>query len=393
MTLKMEDAKLYDGENASDRDQLFQEFCREGKADFIIGGQWGSEGKGAAAAALARRVCERSTRQGDMPWSDSKRYYDIMTTNAGAQAGHTSTHKGRERVVFHLPTAALIQHDIIGEWPTIYINAGAIIEPNVLLKELFDNKIPQHKVIVHPNAAIITPECQEAEGRADSGQTKIASTRKGVGEALARKVLRTGRIARDEPSIQHLVDRLDLNDELRNDKSVLVEVPQGLSLSINSQFYPYTTSRNCTIQQAMSDANAHPHFMGATCLVLRTFPIRVGNIVEDGKTLGTSGAHFPDQDETDWGAMNKKPEITTVTKRVRRVFTFSWLQGGAAIKATRPDTVFLTFCDYFNDKEELERWMDRAAQIANEESSNLFFEIIGQFGPTTDDHKLLGVLA
>lgn len=358
----------------------FDGFCRRGYADFVIGGQWGSEGKGAAAAALAYRVSQRPEKTGHR----TANRYDVMTTNAGAQAGHTSTHKGVERVVFHLPTAALIQHDETGIWPLIYINSGAIIDVDVLLKEIDDNKIPLNKIKVHPNAAIITESCKAAEMSRESGQTRIASTRKGVGEALARKVLRTGRIARDEVRLAHLLQWVDLNklmDELYF--SVLVEVPQGISLSVSSSFYPYTTSRIVSIAQAMADAEIHPSFYGCTCLVLRTFPIRVGNIVEDGKTLGQSGGHYSDQIETSWKELDQTPEITTVTKRVRRVFTFSVEQMQLAIQQTKPDTVFLSFCDYLEDEDAVRALIGEMA-IEGE-----FFQIIGQFGPTTDDHAVL----
>ena len=379
---------------------MLQHFRKPCKASFILGGQWGSEGKGAAAAFTALKC-------GD---------FDIATTNAGAQAGHTSTHNGVTKVVFHLPTYALYQPAFT------YLNAGSIIDPVGLLRELDENpQIVKNGFAIHPNAAIITQECKDAEGRDDSAQTRIASTRKGVGEALSRKVLRSGVLAKDlktagswwttKPvsTLHNFVRRLDLNDEMRKGKSVLVEVPQGHSLSIDGPFYPHTTSRNCTVMQGMSDAGIHPSFYHRSMLVIRTFPIRVGNIErpvgQDGcgtgyEKIGYSGDCFPDQWEVSWEQLGQKPEITTVTKRVRRVFTFSEEQVMQAIAQTRPAVIYLTFCDYlpFTPAEtaremqsdqhkyakamvaKLREMCARVGSICNDGP-----EILTQWGPTTAD--------
>lgn len=361
---------------------MFDGIRQPGKATFVIGGQWGSEGKGAACAAIAAKLAQ----QGEA--------FDVITTNAGAQAGHTSVHNGETKVAFHLPTAALIASKAVyvAGVPRrlaaplyVYLNAGSIIDPAVLLREIAESGLNEDRIFIHPNAAIITEECKEAEGRADSAQTKIASTRKGVGEALSRKVLRSGLIARDYAPLRKFVKALDLNWYLNIGMSVLVEVPQGISLSVDSQFYPYTTSRNCTVGQAMADAGVHPIFYGASVLVLRTFPIRVGNIVEDGKVLGHSGYWFGDQQETSWDDLGKQAEITTVTKRIRRVFTFSAEQADIAIRLTRPDIVYLTFCDYTkngdNQLEEITAAIMKSALNVGMKPPTILY----QYGPSTDD--------
>lgn len=355
---------------------MFNNFRKPGKASFLVGGQWGSEGKGAAAAFTALNC-------GD---------FDIVTTNAGAQAGHTSTHDGVTKVVFHLPTYSLYQPVLT------YLNAGSIIDPVGLLCELEDNpQVVRNGFAIHPNAAIITQSCRDAEMRDDSAQTKIASTRKGVGEALSRKVLRSGATAgmREPTSLGHkrlrdYVRRIDLNDRMRIGLSVLAEVPQGHSLSLDGPFYPHTTSRNCTVMQAMSDAGIHPEFYHTSMMVIRTFPIRVGNITKEmvhpvddiGITglVGYSGGHFPDQRETSWAELGVAAEITTVTKRVRRVFTFSQQQVAEAIAQTRPSVIYLTFCDYHQDREKVRYLVSELRTMAGSD-----VEILTQWGPTTAD--------
>lgn len=357
---------------------MFSTMMRAGRAAFIIGGQWGSEGKGASAAYLAAHFA----KQGKM--------WNIVTTNAGAQAGHTSVHLGKTRVAYHLPTAALIASDYVkaGELrslPQIYLNSGSIINPVILERELTEAGFGQQSnFFIHPNAAVITDDCIAVEGHRDSAQTKIASTRKGVGEALARKVLRYGMIAKDHPFLKQFVSVIDLNTVCRIGGSALVEVPQGISLSLNSDFYPFTTSRNCTLGQAISDADLHPQFAGDTMLVLRTYPIRVGNIVENDKELGHSGGHYRDQQEISWNTLGVAPEITTVTKRVRRVFTYSRLQAWRAMRMTRPAVVHLTFCDYPEvTPGYLDSIIDDLLEIAQMEDMPPP-RFLFQYGPSTD---------
>lgn len=347
----------------------------DGKAFVIVGGQWGSEGKGAAAAWFAKHVVE-ATGKG----------FDYHTTNAGAQAGHTSVHNGKKRVVFHLPTAPLIERDLTGQMGHIFLNGGAIIEPAVFLREVQEQGLSYAKVSIHPRAAVITAECREAEGRDDSAQTKIASTRKGVGEALARKVLRSGVIAREHPDLYDWCGEPDLNRYMGLGSSVLVEVPQGIDLSVNGAFYPHCTSRNCTVQQGLADADIHPSFYGGSMLVLRTFPIRVGNIQDgNGNEIGNSGGVYPDQREMSWGELGQTPEITTVTKRVRRVFSFSDMQMRNAMALTRPAIVYLTFVDYAEKMGISAGWyVDRIIKAARDLRMSPP-RFVMQHGPTTDD--------
>lgn len=348
---------------------MITDFVQPGKASFIVGGMFGSEGKGAAAAWLAVYLKQAGLE------------YDIVTTNAGAQAGHTSVHDGVTRVCFHLPTVPVV---VPGSM--IYLNAGSIIDPVRFKKELEDvlpEALPGRntKLRIHPDAAVITPECIEAEGRADSAQSRIASTRKGVGEALARKVLRIGNTAVQSSFLApYTWSRFDLPEKLLMGAKVLVEAPQGLGLSLNGGFYPHVTSRDCTVAQAASDAGIHPNQVGQTMLVLRTYPIRVGNI--EG---GHSGGCYPDQQETSWEAINRTPEITTVTGRVRRVFTWSYLQLQAAMRSARPSIVFLTHCDYVPDPAPF--LLDIYAAALNLGLDRPV--VVCSFGPATSDARII----
>lgn len=308
-------------------------FVKPGRASVIFDGQFGSTGKGLAGA-----------------WVGEHNAIDWATTNASANAGHTSIIDGKPIVLFHIPSTYLTARQ--NGHPKIYINAGAIVDIDVLEREIAELGIRHAEIVVNPNAAVILPEDKEAEADNRSSQAKIASTQKGVGAALARKIRRDGPnlgqyIERSYRKVPFQVSTVSLNKEMQEGASVVIEVPQGFSLSLNSSgFYPYTTSRDCTLQQGMSDAGVAPRLFYKSMAVLRTFPIRVGNIVEGERQIGFSGHVYPDQRETSWEELGLPEERTTVTKRVRRVFTWSNKQYEAMLRHSMPDICFLNFCNY-----------------------------------------------
>jgi len=184
-------------------------------------------------------------------------------------------------------------------------------------------------------------------------------------------------VARDHPLLGRPTAALDLNRLIARERwSALVEIPQGYGLSLNGRFYPHCTSRDCSVMQGLSDAGIHPHLLGKTLLVLRTFPIRVGNIGEH-----SSGGCYSDQHETTWADLGLTPEITTVTKRVRRVFTWSQSQVSEAMSANRPDAIFLSHADYVDDLQPFIDSIQTAARYADITDPQLYYSK----GATTDD--------
>ncbi len=315
-------------------------FIRPGLASVIIDGQFGSTGKGLIAGVLA-------TGEGNE--------CHIATTNASANAGHTTIVAGRKFVTFHLPTFAVMQPGC-----KAYLNAGAIINPALLENEIDTVGFDRSRLVIHPRAAVITEEMVNSEYAADSAATKLASTRKGVGTALAEKVMRRAKLAGDTPELAAYIGKIDLNKCLAFGDRVVVEIPQGFSLGINSGLaYPHCTSRDVTVAQGLADAGIHPSFLGHTMMSLRTYPIRVGNVMEDGKQIGWSGPCYPDQQETSFELLGVEPELTTVTKRVRRIFSFSDLQYQEAWRMNMPDAVFLNFCNYLRGAEDLGKLIDK----------------------------------
>lgn len=340
-----------------------------GRASVIVGGNWGSEGKGLVAAYLAQFIASP---------------VGIATTNAGAQAGHTTKfRKGPSFVCYHLPTTFVVKG---GQW-LAYLNGGSIIDPSAFQQEVIDCNVAPERIVIHPNAAVITTENKLAE-MAES-TTKIASTRKGVGAALADKVMRRGAIASKTFSLEaYTTQAIDLNRVLADGMPVVIEVPQGLELSINhGHEYPYVTSRDCWVGSGLNDAGIHPDWLGPVAMVVRTHPIRVGGIYNDkDELLGTSGPFYPDQEEMSWAVdfPGIEPERTTVTKRVRRIATWSPAQYEHAVRMNRPDMVFLTFCDYLKSADALRNLEEQMCTI--EKRCGMFHvrHLYG-FGPHVED--------
>lgn len=295
-------------------------FQRAG-AYVVVDGQYGSTGKGVISALLGEHF---------------GRHVRVVLSNAGPNSGHTSYHGDRKIVLKQLPTFSVFSY-LSGGTTRTCLTAGAIIEPSILSQEIAS--VPDIQVHVHPNAAVIWPE---DKARDAVNVQSMASTGSGVGPAMIRKLERTPEGVFSYRRYENIKlwsqPERDLRI-IRND-SFFMEVSQGYSLGINSGFYPHVTSRECTVSQALADAGLPPTVFQRSILSLRTFPIRVGD------TTSSSGPCYPDQRETSWEELGVEPELTTVTKRVRRVFTWSCDQFERAVLANASTTIYLNFMNY-----------------------------------------------
>jgi len=164
--------------------------------------------------------------------------------------------------------------------------------------------------------------------------------------------------------------------------TVLMEGAQGYSLGLNAGFWPYCTSRDCTIDRFMAEcAVPAPDKKHVRIGTARTYPIRVGNVDEH-----SSGGWYPDQREVSWDEIGVEPETTTVTGRERRVATFSMRQIEDAIIANQPDFMFLNFCNYYTGREtelgELVGYINDAMRAYGRPRSKVMWE---GWGPNDTD--------
>lgn len=340
-----------------------------GRVTAVFGGQWGSEGKGAVVSWLAEHA---------------RHPFNFAITNAGAQAGHTTVREdGSKFICFHLPTSSALTNT------PAYVSAGAIIEPEVLMRELDYFPGLKDKLFIHPRAAIISPKNTADEHLRSAAQTKSGSTQKGVGAALAAKVQREATLAADNPwthpytlegwfGPDRPTKRLD-----RTERGIL-EIPQGFDLSLNHGLaYPHCTSRDCTPMAAMSDAGLAPGYLGHVVMIVRTYPIRVGHITSapngQGELIGYSGPCHYDQNEIAFEHIGVPPEFTTVTGRKRRIFTFSAIQYARALEVTHPTDVVVTFCNYLRYPEEFKSLLIKMDDA--EHAASVFPKRYYQYGP------------
>jgi adenylosuccinate synthase len=305
------------------------------KADLVMDFQYGSTGKGLIAGWLAKRE-----------------KYDTAVCSFATNAGHTYIDKARGIHVMtqQLPTG--ITSETVEQ---VLLGPGSLIHIPTLMKEihLYERHLRNKKLIIHPHAAIVYDD--HAATEVANGQTKMGSTAKGVGAAMIERIQRgaSGRlnVAYMEPQLKEwVVTQEEYRAALEESESILIEGAQGFSLSLYHGFYPYTTSRDVTPWQIAADCGLPFKWASRINMIgtMRTFPIRVSN------RDGSSGPGYPDQNEITWDQIGVEPELTTVTKLPRRLFTFSQEQMRAALfhcgHYWKTD-VFLNFANYMPREE------------------------------------------
>lgn len=321
-----------------------------GKLNILIDGQFGSTGKGLLSSYIG-----------------SINHIDLSITNSSPNAGHTFYFNNRKYVFKHLPVTCITNDRSI-----IYLCAGSIINPDILLQEILQYDIDSNRISIHPNAAVIEQDdiLYEQEGAC----LKLSSTQNGVGKALSRKINRESKLAKGCDKLKPFINEIDISYYLDCGCVALIEVPQGMDLSLVSGLeYPYCTSREITISQALSDCQLHPKYLGNVVVCLRTYPIRVGNIIKDGKEVGYSGPFYNDSIELTWDELHIDPEYTTNTNRIRRVATFSIKQYRKMLRLFNPNFILLNFCNYMNN-DTLSDLLQKLPEITHL-----------SFGPSLDD--------
>ena len=298
----------------------------------VVGGQYGSEGKGKVAAFI--------TKQEGI---------DICVRCGGPNSGHSFVDEnGKTIVLRQLPTG------YVNDGTRLLIPAGALIDPVVLKIEIETLAISPERIGIDPKCFVIEERDLEAE-RSLGLRERISSTLCGVGAAVSRRVFRgdDARLVKDVigtyPWLQELIVdggvSAEINAALDDGKKVLVEGTQGFGLSLyHSEHYPHCTSRDTTASAFLSEVGVSPRMVTEVVLVLRTFPIRVAGLQ----------AGFI-RNEINWEQIRAESgypfeieERTSVTKMVRRVGRFDWDLARAAIVLNRPTRLAINGLDYMN---------------------------------------------
>lgn len=291
----------------------------------VVGGQFGSEGKGKVAYELARQ-----------------KNVAAVVRVGGSNSGHTIIDpEGKERKFRALPTASIIPNMIS------IIAAGSYVDPDILLAEIRETGVRADQVIIDPKAVIITKDDKQLEANSSLGQS-IGSTQSGTGAAVMARIQRSDDtvFAKDIDSLVPYIKntRSYMRDLLKNDKRILIEGTQGFGLSVlHSDHYPFVTSRDTTAAGFVAEAGLSPLDIDEVVMVIRAFPIRVA---------GNSG---PLPDEIDWATVGRESgytepltERTTVTNKIRRVARFDADVVKAAIEVNNPTSIVLNHVDYID---------------------------------------------
>ena len=303
----------------------------KGKICILVGGQYGSEGKGAVAAHIANE-------------------YNIHVRVGSPNAGHTIYWNGEKHVMQSIP-CGWINPDA-----DIVIGRGALINMKLLMKELvhimrFYPKFLD-RLFIDPQAGILDEKFHQEEGGTEGEMHKrIGSTGEGVGPA------REARIRRDPTQFRlfkDVAEEYGLEKCICNNTpdllaksqdcgaNILIEGTQGSALSLFHSHWPYCTSTETNASGIAAEVGIAPTRVTDVLMVCRTYPIRVAG------NSGPMKNEISWEDIVDMNGIPVKPEKTTVTHKVRRIAKWDNELFNTACTLNNPTEVALTFVDYID---------------------------------------------
>tara|TARA_Y100000310_G_scaffold77027_1_gene73532 strand:- start:35521 stop:36522 length:1002 start_codon:yes stop_codon:yes gene_type:complete len=259
-------------------------------ADVVLGLQHGDEAKGKVSYNLAKK----------------SEYTHVVRFNGGANAGHTIYHEGEKHVTHHIPAGVFFnKKSLIG--PGCVINIKSLIEEIVELEAKGINVLDNLQIAY--NAHIVTDEHLEE----DSTDTRIGTTRRGIGPCYTSKFARTGLQAKDVDDLfikTFLVDPvLELN---AHGVVALFEGAQGFGLDVDHGDYPFVTSSNVGIG-AVLNTGIPPQSIRRVYGVAKIYETYVG------------AKQFEPQDDDLWGRIREVgEEYGATTGRPRQCNWLNW---------------------------------------------------------------------
>lgn len=336
----------------------------KGKVIVVLDGQCGSCGKGKVSGHVALH------HEGTF----------VAINNFMSNAGHTVVLDNGDKVMTqHLPSS------IVHPNATLCIGPGAAITPEILVNEIKNFKemglLNGRKIFVHPRAMVIKEEHRVAERE----MVRSGSTFKGCGMAQAQKIVRKpntelfgdfmNRVKRtlNDTNAMMSADMYDMFNVLHNNViveetqftvnmainsgiDVVIEGSQGYDLDINYGLpYPHTTSRQCNAGQLVADCGISPMMVTDIVMVIRPYPIRISNQTDLG--IEISSGNYDGSNEITWDIVKERcgapedvqfGEMTTVTKKMRRVFELNMRRLTESVMVNRPTEIVINFCQYID---------------------------------------------
>lgn len=310
--------------------------------DILVGGQYGSEGKGNISAYLAPE-------------------YDVLVRVGGPNAGHKAYAEPEPLNFHHLPSGS-----VNAPQSQLLIGPGATLFVPDLLDEIARYKIDYRRLHIDRKAMIITEEDRNSE---KDIVKSIGSTGQGVGAAQVRRISRKPgkvKLARDFKELSPFIcDSCEFLERVfERGKKIFLEGTQGTSLSLYHGDYPYVTSRDTTVSGCLAEAGISPARVRRIVMVCRTYPIRVQNPprgTSGPMTLPISWAEVARRSEYSAHQLRKNERGST-TGRLRRVGEFEWTSLRKAVSLNAPTDIALTFVDYIGKKNEEARRFEQLAE-------------------------------
>jgi len=292
----------------------------------VVGSQWGDEGKG--------KIVDWLSEQADI----------VVRFQGGHNAGHTLVIDG---ITYKL---SLLPSGVVRPGKLSVIGNGVVLDPAALIEEIGrlaaqGVKVTPKSLRIAENVTLILPLHQELDAIRESSnsQTRIGTTRRGIGPAyedkVGRRAIRLMDLA-DLPALGAKIDRLlahhnalrrglgiaevastTVYDHLavvapkvlpymdsvwwlldrnrRDGKRILFEGAQGALLDVDHGTYPFVTSSNTVASQAATGSGLGPGAIGYVLGISKAYTTRVGagpfpteQDNEIGRTIGERGREF-----------------------------------------------------------------------------------------------------
>ncbi len=294
------------------------------KVDVLLGLQWGDEGKGKIVDVL------------------TPNYKVVARFQGGPNAGHTLEFENQKYVLRSIPSG-IFQGGKIN-----LIGNGVVLDPALFKAEVEALEASGHtltdRLYVSKKAHLILPTHRllDSASEAEKGDDKIGTTGKGIGpvytDKTSRNGLRVGDILHNfqekyDKAVERHKQMLDncqfncdnlaeleeewfegveklktfkiidseqfVNDQIKQEKSVLAEGAQGSLLDIDFGTYPFVTSSNTVCAGACTGLGVAPHSIGEVFGIFKAYLTRVGSgpfpteLFDDiGKEMAVKGNEF-----------------------------------------------------------------------------------------------------
>lgn len=317
---------------------------RNGRADLIVGIQWGDEGKGKIVDLMAQS-------------------YEVVARYAGGHnAGHTIVVDGK-KYALHLVPSGVLNPDAVN-----VIGNGVVVCPKSLLEEMEQFEALEGRLYLSDKAHLILPYHQAIDLAKERirGKNAIGTTGRGIGPCYSDKISRSGFRIGELKDVDALLKRvgeyIDQNrllmetlqveipdlQKMRTDleayrdgllpyitdttqmvwqmldqkRRVLLEGAQGTMLDIDHGTYPFVTSSSTIAGGACIGLGLSAKDVGKVTGIAKAYCTRVGN------------GPFPSEDFSEDGDRLREQgcEYGTTTGRPRRC---GWFDAVAARYAAR----------------------------------------------------------